>query len=314
MDPTATLIERELRALQRRRGVMAHGLGMHLGPTLREAFAIADHDDAGARRRLVDGLREEIGQLPATSATVAAAALAVHQGTVDLETLEGRVDWLSKEIGVGPRTARRRIDHALRLLAGRIAERVPEATEPDRGWYVASLKSGLYLDQAQPHAVEERKIVAIVDDLSEILHRVSIPPGLSSSEVPGIEATLIYGGRLELRNFSETYREYELTLPAPIRRNTTHRYGLRLDVANVSRMAPRYLCIPLRRYDRFEVRIRFAPSALPRKVWTVDALPGRAIDMAEPSGHTLTPDPFGEVHHEFRDLRVGFAYGIQWRA
>jgi hypothetical protein len=309
----ATLIERELRALRKGRAVMAHGLAERLGTRLCRTFEIdSSDDDTSARNKVVSGLRAGLRQLPDALATAAAAALAVHRDTTDLLILDRRVDWLAARLAVSDRTARRRMDEALRLLAGQLAEQRHGQPEPDESWYVSSLRARFLLDRPQPYAIEERRIVATADLLSEIIHRASIPRDVRCGAAPGVQVTVLYGGSLTLRESSGSYVEYALTLPSPIHRDEQHEYGVEIRITGAERMAPRYLCVPLRRYDKFDLRIRFDTSRLPRQVWVVTGSAGRAVDAGRPSAQLLTPDRFGEVHAEFHDLRIGFGYGIQW--
>lgn len=106
----------ELNELRRGRGLDATDLHQRIGPCLREACSIADGDPpAVARRKLVLRLTELCGGLPADLRLAALAAFGLHEEAAG-EFLDRRISWLASALDRDPRTARRRIDMAFRLL------------------------------------------------------------------------------------------------------------------------------------------------------------------------------------------------------
>jgi len=315
----AIQIERELRALCRGRGVQANDLADRLGPALRTVCSVEGDDDATARLNLIECLDAALEALPDDLRAAAAAALAIRQETRDQKVLNDRVTWLTGHLRVSDRTVRRRIDDALHRLAGEVVanfERKRRAQmDPDRGWYISRFKTLLVLDQSVPFALEEREIVPTIDNLTEIIHRTSIPRDLQADDLTlDVYVELQYGGSLRPHRSSGSLFEYVLTLPRPLHKGERHEYAVRVRIPPGQPMVPHYICVPVRRHDSFELRIRFDPAEPPVKVWRVAGAVGREIDDARATNELLRPDRFGEVHATFTDLRMGFGYGIQWIA
>jgi DNA-binding XRE family transcriptional regulator len=185
---------------------------------------------------------------------------------------------------------------------------------PD-GWYVESFSALLRLDGQQAEAVEHRVIVATVDDLRELATSISVPrhPGDPDAE-HRIEAELLYGGSLELREQPyESYFRNVISLARPLRAGERHEYGLLLRVPPGQPMSPHYVYVPFCRSDYFELRVRFSPTRLPQWISVLAGTPPAVIYDRAGSGETVTPDRFGEVRVEFRDLRLGRGYGLRWQ-
>src|SRR5437763_6082513 len=105
---------RELNELRRGRGLDAADLHQRIGPCLREACGITGADQpSAARLKLVLRLTELCGRLPADLRLAALAAFGLHEEAAG-EFLDRRISWLASVLDRDPRTARRRIDLALR--------------------------------------------------------------------------------------------------------------------------------------------------------------------------------------------------------
>ena len=87
----------------------------------------------------------------------------------------------------------------------------------------------------------------------------------------------------------------------------------RRQIGAGQRMTPHYVHVPYRRCDEFELRIRFSEHAMPADARRINAAFHREIEDRQPDTEILRPDDAGEIHVRFTDLRVGFAYGAQWR-
>ena len=191
----------------------------------------------------------------------------------------------------------------------------PGAGDTADGWYVESFSALLRMDVPEPEAVEHRVIVATIAGVSELATSISVPrhPDDGSPEHK-LDAELLFGGSLELRHQPyESYFRHVIALPRPLLAGERHDYQLRLRVPPGQQMAPHYVYVPLGRSDRFELRIRFARDRLPQAVWILSGVPTAVIYERGETGAALAPDRFGEVHAEFRDLRVGHGYGIRWQ-
>ena len=183
-------------------------------------------------------------------------------------------------------------------------------------WYVESFTALLRLDADPIEAVEQREIVATLDGLCELSTSISLPrhpddAGLTHQ----LEVELLHGGLLELREQPyESFFQNVIVLPQPLQSGDRHQYALRLRIPPDQPMAAHYVHVPFHRTDHFELRVRFDPEHPPRAVWKLSGAPTAVIYERGPASQTMTPDRFGEVHVEFRDLRAGLSYGVCWLA
>ena len=186
----------------------------------------------------------------------------------------------------------------------------------DDGWYVESFSALLHLDAAPIEAVEHRTVLATRDGISELATSISVPrhPAEDAGRPHGLEAELLEGGRLELREQPyESYFRNVIALPRTLRRGDRHEYRMRLRVPPGQRMASHYVHVPFRRSDYFELRVCFDRDQLPRAVWALCGAPTAVIYERNPAQENLQPDRFGEVHVRFRNLKLGFGYGLCWQ-
>ena len=189
------------------------------------------------------------------------------------------------------------------------------ATGETEGWFVESFSALLRLDAEPIEALEQRVVVATMDNLAELTTSVSVPRHPNDADQPhGLESELLHGGSLEVREQPyETYFKNVIVLPRPLRKGDRHGYALRLRIPAGQRMASHYVYVPFTRSDHFELRVRFDPRHLPRAVWMLPGTPTAVIYERGPLQETLVPDRFGEVHVSFRALRLGLGYGVRWQ-
>ncbi len=182
------------------------------------------------------------------------------------------------------------------------------------GWYVESFKALLRLDVEPVEAIEQRTIVATADGLDELSTSICVPR--HHDDTGGsheLDAELLHGGSLVLREHPfETFFRNVIALPKPLRAGDRHEYALRVWLPPGQQLATHYVHVPFRRSDAFELHVRFKRGHLPSAVWQVSGVPNTVIYERTPPSETLTPDRFGEIHVAFRDLQVGFGYGICW--
>lgn len=304
---------RELNELRRGRGLDAADLHQRIGPCLREACEITAADQpAAARQKLVLRLTELCGRLPADLRLAALAALGLHEEAAG-EFLDRRISWLASVLDRDPRTARRRIDLAFRRLDELLgAPPAGRDLHPLAGWYVESMKARLRLDRDPPDLEEERRIVAEVDELDELVLSFSVPAEPGSDPVPDITADVLFGGEIvEARQVSVSHAQFVMRLPSPLRLGQRHEYGIRFAPRRTS-LRPYYVMTPLRRCEEFSVRVRFDRAAPPSRVWRLNGVPGRVVDDGVDSGDALAVNRVGEVGLEFHELHQGLSYGLQW--
>lgn len=313
-DLTETIFD-ELRALPPRRGLFAEDLPQRIGPVLRELAGIAaDDDELGCREKLVDWLDRLLWTVPAPERQVVSIAIGLDLATKDRPSLAQRLQWLETDQRRDAKTVRRWLQLALRRLARSAARQITEGDRaPDTGWYVESLRALLRLDLPAPVAYEDRRIVATRHGLRELTHRVSLPrPADPTGADRPLEVDIDYGGRLRLDYATETDFRYVVALGRPLDWGDRHEFRITTRLPAGAPMTPHYTCVPQRRYDAFELRVRFDRDRLPRQVRRIDGGSPRSADAPVDAGDVLVPDDGGEVRTEFRRLRQGFSYGVQW--
>lgn len=266
------------------------------------------------RERLGQFISEVIVELPASERDVVKYIL--NMGSVDKPPLPTkRMNDLADDLKVDPRTVRRKTE----ALFGKMADIILAGTwardgdgHHGSGWYVELLDVVLRLDVEPMQSIERRTIVATRDGLEEVVNSVDLVPRkadpLSGQGVPRTEVTFgavagpddtISGVNLQSR----------IMLPRRLAMGERHTYGV---VITSTPTAPHYVCIPLRRFNRFRLTVRFDQRHLPSTIWALDGVTSRQIDLRQPSDVLLAPDRAGEVARSFDGLRRGVAYGIQW--
>ncbi len=286
------------------------------GPTLRTLSGIADvPSETEARRRLVTYLCDLADELPEDLCLAFRVGLALHED-VQYRFLESRMVWLATKLDRDVRTARRRVDEAIRSAETMRAISVPsdDGYALD-GWYLERFRTLLYLDGAQPTAIEERKVVARHDFLSEVIVSTSIPcPAGVAPERHSANLTILYGGTLaRVERPSNTYFRLFVRLPQPLRRGQSHEIGVSVTLPADQPINPRYALQPLRRCDEFDLRIRFGAGNRLTRVWNLAGVPrGMADDFAAASAN-VSLDEAGEIHLNYQRLLVGLVYGARWQ-
>lgn len=314
-DDHVTLTE-ELKRLRKGRGVHAPNIAARVGPGLRQLCGIRADDGPGVvRDRVSARLRELAGRLPVDLRMALLVQLGLHEVAVQPQLGE-RLDWLASQIARDTRTARRRADLACERLA-EVASAPPlEAAPPEsgEGWYVRRFVAIVQLDGNTPEVTETRTVVATRDGVTELDTDFSVPRDPADRRsMHDLGVSLLYGGRLVRRERrSASHFDISVDLPAALEAGQRHEYALRLRVPAGQLVRPHYVYIPRRRCDLFEMRLRFGPERIPRRLWRITESPLRVIDDGESSGEPLLPDASGEIHQVFRGPRLGFAYGVQW--
>lgn len=311
-------IIRELQEVRRGRGLQADDLHGRVGLRLRVACGITDIDPpAVVRRKLTLHLAELCGLLPSDLQLAAHVALGLHEDA-EGQFLDRRVEWLATHFDRDPKTARRRIDQAFRLLSEHLDEhnnRDNDTSEyaPD-GWYIASMRAAVRMDTDPPRLTEERTIVATVDSLDEIVVALAAPKDFDDTESHRhIAAEIIYGGEIiEEHNPTGSYARFVLRLPQPLSLGQRHEYGIQFTSYSRSLMRPFYVLTSLRRCDHFTARVHFGSKHTLDAVWRVSGVPPRALDNSAPIEDLITIDRVGDVSVEFHELKQGLSYGVQW--
>jgi hypothetical protein len=313
LDDHATLAE-ELGRLRKGRGVHAENIAERTGPALRRLCGIGPDDPPGTvRDRLATTLTNLADRLPADLRLSLLAALALHPEATH-PRLGERLTWLSERLAKNARTARRRAEAACERLA-ELAAGLPAAEPaPGEGWYVRRFTALVRMDGQSPEVTESRTIVSTREGLDELDTEFSLPRHPADRRpTHDLGVTVLYGGRLVRRDRpSESHFRFTVELPLTLGIGETHDYAMRLRVPPGQPVRPHYLCVPHRRCDLFELRLRFEPGRVPRTLWRVADTPIRVIDDGQPSGELLLANSAGEIHEMFPEPRQGLAYGVQW--
>lgn len=313
-------ITRELQELRRGRGLHADDLHGRIGPLLHIASGITDTDTAAeARRKLTLRIAELCSLLPADLQLVAQVAFGLHS-EAEGRFLDRRVQWLATHFDCDPKTVRRRLDEACRLLAEHLTQR-PRHEDDDSeygqdGWYLASVRAVLRMDTDPPQLIEERTIVATVDSLDEVVLGLASPRDAEDSEWSGrIAAEMIYGADIvERRDATDSYARFVLRLPEPLNTGQRHEFGIQFTSYPRSMLRPYYVLTSLRRCDHLNVRVRFPRNQVPEAAWLISGVPPRVIDGLKPTGPPTTINQVGDVSVEFYQLKPGLSYGLHWPA
>jgi hypothetical protein len=290
---------------------MASDLRDRIGPTLRALSGIGESDtQEEIRRRLIAYLDGLAARLPEDLCIALSAGLALHED-VRHRFLDARMQWLADRLQRDIRTARRRVDEAIRSAeAISAAATAPASHYAPGGWYLARFRAVVLLEGGRPSAFEERRIVSTADGLTEMLISTS-EPGARETGVGEHPAGLamLYGASLA---HPEPTAGYFLRLPRPLRCGESHDIGVFVTIPASQPVTTRYSFQPLRRCDEFDLRVRFGPASRPVSVWNMDGIPREMAEGFRDSGALLQLDAAGEIHVLYRHLSIGLVYGMRW--
>lgn len=308
----------ELVRLRRGWGLQSSDLRHRVGPVLARLCGIGAADnDRLVHDKVRSWLGERIAELPSELARAAVMAFGLdreHQ----YRHLTARVDYLAMEQSCAPRTVRRRMDHADRLIAQAALSRWEDAedVDPETGWHLRSFRSVLRLDTAEPRLHETRVVVADRPNLDRVVVRLSVPPPSGGvDERRDIVAEVEYGAQvidvqkaLKARHF-----RWDLRLTRRLQIGDAHEFQVSYRLPPDHPPRPHYALLPLVQCDRFDLRVRFRADRRPVAVWRLDGVPPRVLDDEMPGEHLLDLDGSGEVRLGFTNLKQGRGYGVAWR-
>jgi hypothetical protein len=307
---TAESIAAELKVLRRGLGLYHPDLARRLGPGLQEICRV-HVGEPDLRGKVITRLREAAAALPTDLSTAVLAALGIHPETRHLHNLEERAGWLADQLNRDVRTARRRIDDAVAMLAENLtAGRGRRGRVSSVGWYVETAQSLMLLDTEVPTAVERRVVIAERDGIDELVLIRSLPTPAGKPEVYG---QVLFGGLLGVQEWESASRfRLVLELPTSLRAGDRHEYCVLWRQPPEVPIRPHYLFIPVLRVDHFDLHVRFDRAALPDRVWRVVDAFHRDLDDEPDDRDEIKVDRCGEVHLEFETLAPGHSYGARW--
>lgn len=305
----------ELKELRRGRGLLADDAPARVGPLLKHASGVQPTDSAAVvRRKVVLSLASWATRLPRDLRIAATVALALND-EADHSLLHERIQWLAEHLDRDPRTALRRVEQSFRLLAEQIDDQMLDTDmSAQDGWYVESVTAFLRMDLDPPELLEERRIVATRDSLSEITAFFSAPKVAMAKECPQkIAADMVYGGQIVEEEWpGEDCARFIIRFPEPLLVGQRHEYATHLSCHPHEWMRPYYILTPIRRCDVLRLCVRFDLTRCPRDVWRIEGALMRVVDGGALHGGIQNINSAGEVHLEFYGLRQGLSYGVSW--
>ncbi|WP_018685254.1 hypothetical protein [Actinokineospora enzanensis] len=290
---------------------LRHGTGLHadelpgrISDSLREVFDLPQ-DECRVRA----ALRKAITDIAGTMQDDRRLAVQYAFGLLDdsgSSLLTERKVRLAKRIERDPRTATRRMDGAIRVLAENALARHTHTPEPDDStapWRTTALETSVVLDSGVPEIYERRRITTRGDRLDEVELQFTAGRG------PRVE--VVHGGTLGLpRRHSRTRTGYVLSLPRPLDAHAEHEFMLRLRFDDPGAFEPYYVCTPQFPCRSFDLHLRFGP--VPAEVWRIEGVPvNEVLDHSAPRDRVAV-DSAGEVHMSFQDLRGNLSCGAVW--
>lgn len=315
-DELKVLIE-ELQQLRRGYGLHALDVLSRIGPVLNRVCDLGSISTPGGQReRLIELIGAQVSALPQDLKLAVQAAFALHPADQS-RFLRERMEWLGSRIERDPRTAMRRVEAGLALLAEQMLRSVGPVQEDvyaPGGWFVESFRATLMMHVDPVELIETRRVISTVDGLDRITIAWSIPAAPAGSR-SGLRVDLLYGGELERDDETSTDRFWSCTvkIPRPLRSGEAHEFQVRVVLMPRNELEPYFVLTPFRRCDEFLLRAKFDPADGRPVVWALDGTPFQLVHENHPVGDQLPVDSVGEVVRRFQDLRAGLSYGMRWR-
>jgi hypothetical protein len=304
----------ELKTLRKGRGVFVGQIADRVGAALRDVCHVTDDDGPTViRRKVATTLQVLASDLPADLRVAVMVAFGIFPDA-RLPLYQDRVSWAAVRLNRDPRTVRRRIDDGIARLAELAsltsvevpAQRLAAAPPSLRsGWHTAEIRTIVTLDRSRPQVLEQRRVVADRDGVSEIDLAITHP-----ARDEEIDVLVLYGGTLNAAGPGPGDRRTPtFSLPRKLTPGETHDYALsyRLPAAG-----PHFVCVPRRPCEIFDLRVRFDRAHLPARIRRITD--GFQRDLDDPAfyGPAVPVDPAGEIRMIFRDLTPGLVYGVRW--
>ncbi|GLZ29147.1 hypothetical protein Lesp02_13370 [Lentzea sp. NBRC 105346] len=309
----------ELKALRKGRGLDAPDIVARIGPALHAAFSLeADDDPADVRARLISEMKALVSSLPTDLADAVSTAFGLVEGT-RTRLYGDRVKLLAQRMRRDERTAIRRIDDGIRVMAESAAGRKHKQREEMPGgtpWRTTALRTSVVLDREVAEIYEMRRIAATVEGLREVRLELSIPvpSNWQGAEPPNDpEIIVLHGGTLRTRlNYSSTRVVFDLELPFPLELGAEHEFFVCFRFAGKRQMGPFYMCTPSFPCELFDLHVRFGIGRLPSAIWKVDGLRMSEVNDHAAPREPISADAAGEVSMVFRGLTPNLSFGIAW--
>ena len=314
MDRVTQLAE-ELDALHRGRGFNADDVTERVGPALsRIAFGDNDADAAYGRDLLRRWLLAGASDLPNDLRTIFLGA----SGLRDLRPLlTDRIAALAHTTGLSPRTIRRRLREADRLVAAALLNRSHTTADDNpfavSGWYVDCLHATAYLNDDRPRFHSLREIIATHTGVEEICESWSIPRPANEPLLQDLELVATQGGEItELTKISPSTWRVVVRLERSLAPRDRQLLGLSVTLPSRAFVRPINGFVPVRRTRSFRSEVHYGPTTGLTRAWRIDGVPPMAVDDDVPLGDQFNLADGNPLIAEWKTVRRGLAYGIGW--
>lgn len=306
MTAVLTDLISDLKVLRKGRGLFVSRIDERVGTTLRSVCDVTESDGpAEIRHKVGERLGSWAKKLPPDLRLAVMAAFAIAPDA-RLPLYQDRVNLAAEKLNRDPRTARRRIDDGIHHLAQLAAAFVPKSNSLGgvaSRWHTAELRTTLALDRECPEVLEQRRILADVDDLSEVDLTVTAPGAIA--------VDVFHGGTLVPR--AGRRFAYTLRLPEPLQLGQTHEFTLRARLGREQHGRPWFVCVLEHPCALLDLRVRFDRRRTPGRITAIEHVHPRDF-AAVTGGVAVHTDAAGEVQASFTDLASGMAYGVRWDA
>jgi hypothetical protein len=308
----------ELSLLRRGHGLHAPDAMQRIGPRLMAVAGIEPGMTSGERRTLLmDKLSQAVQTLPNDLRLAVEAAFGLHP-EAQSRFLNERMAWLGRQLDRDPRTATRRVQDGLELLAEHLLSHATDPGDDDsafapRGWYVESQRSTLMLHFDPVRLHENRRVVSTRDGLDRLTVSWSIPAE-TPADLADLRVDMLFGGRLHRDEDTSTLTYWNgwVELPRPLAVGDRHEFELVVTTVPRRLFRPYFVMSPYRRCDEFIARVKFDAGIRPESVWQLDGVPFEYVNANQPVGRLLDLDGIDEVTSRFTNLQKGFSYGVRW--
>lgn len=303
MTAVLTDLISDLKVLRKGRGLFVSRIDERVGTTLRTVCEVTDSDGpAEIRHKVGERLGNWAKKLPPDLRVAVMAAFAIAPDA-RLPLYQDRVNLAAEKLNRDPRTARRRIDDGIHHLAQLAAAFVPKQNSRSHGitrWHTAELRTTLALDRERPEVLEQRRIIADIDDLSEV--DITVTAG-------ALGVDMFHGGTLVTRGGRRG--AYSLRLPEPLQHGQSHDFALRARLGREQHARPWFAVLLEHPCATLDLRVRFDRRRVPAPITAFGHVHPRDFASAA-GGVTVYADAAGEVQASFTDLTPGMAYGVRW--
>jgi hypothetical protein len=310
----------EFMKLRQGAGVRHGNLRQRLGPQLLHLCGISDQDPQTLIwRKVTRTIDHLIREYPAETKKILRTVLGMAT-EASHATLERRLGWLAVTLRWAPRTVRRRVDEALRMLAeDAVAEARISAAAARLGYAVETLDVTVTIEDDRVAVVQRALRIRAVHESLEMIHcKMSMPSPPSGQSPDPVLDIDVRGGRLvhyERRPGSEgDVIVYTVEPHHSIAKGETYDFCVRVKVPSEQPMARHFVVTPGTAVGSVRIRVRFDPLNPPTGVWRVNHALHREIDGVPAEDLMLQLDQsstVGVVLHDF-DEASGLASGVAW--